>query len=42
MDENDQITPADLERELGVNQRRIRRYLRSQYGKLPPGETRWF
>ncbi|WP_168225743.1 hypothetical protein [Pseudarthrobacter sp. NIBRBAC000502771] len=41
MDDEDQVTPADLARELGVDQKRIREYLRSQYGKLPPDETRW-
>lgn len=41
MCEEGQVTPADLSRELGVDQVRIRDYLRSQYGTLPAGETRW-
>lgn len=36
------ITPAVLSRDLSVNQRRIRAYLRANYGKLPAPETRWF
>ena len=32
---------VDLSRELGVDQIRIRDYLRSQYGTLQAGETRW-
>ncbi|HEY8591174.1 MAG TPA: SDR family NAD(P)-dependent oxidoreductase [Naasia sp.] len=35
------ITPADLSRELGVDQKRIRDHLREQYGTLPADETRW-
>ncbi|MEO8527678.1 MAG: hypothetical protein ABI435_01220 [Pseudolysinimonas sp.] len=31
---DDELTPADLERELGVDQKRIRRFLRKEYGKL--------
>ncbi|GAA3399387.1 hypothetical protein [Pseudarthrobacter polychromogenes] len=42
MSEDDPITPADLARELGKNPKRIRDYLRDQYGTLPPDETRWF
>ncbi len=35
------ITPADLSRELGISQRRIRDVLRKWYGTLRPPETRW-
>ena len=35
------VTPADLSRELGVSQLRIRNFLRATYGKLVPPETRW-
>jgi len=38
---DDLLTPADLSRELGVDQRAIRAYLREHYGKLTPPETRW-
>jgi hypothetical protein len=34
-------TPADLSRELGISQRRIRVFLRAQFGTLTPTETRW-
>ena len=37
----DDITPADLERDLGVDQRRIRHYLRLQYGNLPAYTDNW-
>lgn len=38
----DPITPADLERELGVSVKRIRRFLRAEYGKLNRSVTpRW-
>jgi len=37
----DLITPNDLARELGVSAKKIRDYLRSKYGTLPPLETRW-
>ncbi|MES1212066.1 MAG: hypothetical protein ABUT11_00815 [Leifsonia sp.] len=37
----DLLTPADLSRELGVSQRRIRDFLRKEYGKLEAFETRW-
>ena len=34
------ITPADLARDLGVDVKRIRKFLRAEFGKLsPPG--RW-
>ncbi|WP_394253050.1 hypothetical protein [Arthrobacter pityocampae] len=39
MDET--TTPADLSRELGVDAKRIRDFLREQYGLLPPHATRW-
>lgn len=35
------MTPADLSRELGVDAKRIRDFLRERYGLLPPQETRW-
>ncbi len=38
---NDTATPADLSRELGVDAKRIRAFLRGQYGLLPSHETRW-
>ena len=38
---DDSLTPADLSRELGVDQRTVRVYLREHYGKLAPPETRW-
>lgn len=38
---DDLLTPADLSHELGVDQRTVRAYLREQYGKLTPPETRW-
>jgi DNA-directed RNA polymerase sigma subunit (sigma70/sigma32) len=34
-------TPASLARELGISQKRIRDFLRKEYGKLKPFETRW-
>lgn len=34
-------TPAELSRELGIGQRRIRVFLRTEFGKLTPPETRW-
>ena len=37
----DDTTPADLERELGIDQRRIRHYLRQQYGNLPAYTDNW-
>lgn len=37
----DDITPADLERDLGIDQRRIRHYLRLQYGNLPAYTDNW-
>lgn len=39
--DNDTTTPADLSRELSVDAKRIRDFLREQYGLLPPDETRW-
>ncbi|WP_166789848.1 hypothetical protein [Cryobacterium sp. TMT1-2-2] len=38
---DDFVTPADLARELGVSQLRIRNFLRTMLGKLTPPETRW-
>jgi hypothetical protein len=38
---DDDLTPADLARELGVGQLVVRNALRSQCGKLVPPETRW-
>lgn len=38
---DDFFTPAQLARELSVSQLRIRNYLRANYGKLVPPETRW-
>jgi hypothetical protein len=37
----DHTTPLDLERQLGVDQRRIRHYLRLQYGNLPAYTDNW-
>ena len=37
----DLITPNGLARELGVSAKKIRDYLRSNYGTLPSFETRW-
>ena len=37
----DDTTPGDLERQLGVDQRRIRHYLRLQYGNLPAYTDNW-
>ncbi|WP_157446653.1 hypothetical protein [Cellulosimicrobium sp. TH-20] len=39
---SDPVTPADLERELGVSARKIRDVLRAEYGLLAErGDTRW-
>ncbi|MFD1722870.1 hypothetical protein [Amnibacterium endophyticum] len=37
----DDTTPADLERELGIDQRRIRHHLRQRYGTLPAYTDNW-
>lgn len=37
----DDTTPSDLERQLGIDQRRIRHYLRQQYGNLPAYTDNW-
>lgn len=37
----DDSTPSDLERQLGIDQRRIRHYLRQQYGNLPAYTDNW-
>jgi hypothetical protein len=38
----DDVTPADLARELGIDAKRIRVFLRATYGKLNRSvETRW-
>lgn len=37
----DETTPADLSRELSVDAKAIRRYLRAKYGKRPPLDRRW-
>lgn len=37
---DEETTPADLSRELGIDAKRIRDFLRKQYGLLPPNETR--
>jgi hypothetical protein len=37
----DDTTPSDLERELGIDQRRIRHYLRQRYGHLPSYTDNW-
>lgn len=37
----DDTTPSDLERDLGIDQRRIRHYLRLQYGNLPAYTDNW-
>lgn len=36
-----EVTPATLSRELHVDQRRIRDFLRQVYGTLVPPTTRW-
>lgn len=42
MANDDVVTPADLERELGVPAKQIRDLLRAEYGRLAEqGETRW-
>jgi len=42
MANDDVVTPADLERELGVPAKQIRVLLRAEYGRLAEqGETRW-
>jgi hypothetical protein len=38
---SDQITPADLSRELGIPQKTIRDYLRAKHGSLPEFVSRW-
>jgi hypothetical protein len=39
---SDDVTPADLAKELGVDVKRIRVFLRATYGKLNRSvETRW-
>lgn len=37
----DDTTPSDLERELGIDQRRIRHFLRQRYGHLPSYTDNW-
>lgn len=37
----DHTTPSDLERELGIDQKRIRHYLRQRYGNLPAYTDNW-
>lgn len=37
----DDTTPSDLERELGIDQRRIRHYLRQRHGNLPAYTDNW-
>jgi hypothetical protein len=37
----DPTTPSDLERELGIDQKRIRHYLRQRYGNLPAYTDNW-
>lgn len=37
----DDTTPADLERQLGIDQRRIRHHLRQRYGTLPAYTDNW-
>lgn len=38
----DEVTPADLARELGVEPKNVRDFLRREYGRLKErGETRW-
>ncbi|MGB3910240.1 MAG: hypothetical protein WBL06_07200 [Pseudolysinimonas sp.] len=39
---SDDVTPADLAKELGIDAKRIRAFLRATYGKLNRSvETRW-
>jgi hypothetical protein len=39
---SDDVTPADLARELGIDAKRIRAFLRATHGKLNRSvETRW-
>ncbi|MCU1438778.1 MAG: 3-oxoacyl-[acyl-carrier-protein] reductase FabG [Naasia sp.] len=40
-EQNGVVTPADLSRELGVDQETIRDHLRQQHGTLPEDVTRW-
>ena len=37
----DDTTPVDLERELGIDQRRIRHFLRQRHGNLPAYTDNW-
>jgi hypothetical protein len=37
----DDTTPSDLERDLGIDQKRIRHYLRQRYGNLPAYTDNW-
>ena len=37
----DHTTPSDLERDLGIDQKRIRHYLRQRYGNLPAYTDNW-
>jgi hypothetical protein len=37
----DHTTPSDLERELGIDQKRVRHYLRQRYGNLPAYTDNW-
>jgi hypothetical protein len=40
---SDPVTPSDLSKELGVDARRIREYLRRKnQGTLTPAVTRWY
>jgi hypothetical protein len=41
VDDDDDVTPASLARELGYSGKTIRAFLRQEYGKLAPPVTRW-
>jgi hypothetical protein len=41
MASDDEVTPERLATELGYSGRAIRGFLRQEYGKLAPPETRW-
>lgn len=41
MGTHEPVTPAMMARELQVSAKRVREHLRSRYGTLQLGETRW-
>lgn len=42
VDRSEAVTPVELSRELGVSAKRIRDWLRKEYGTLHGGDTRWY